>query len=50
MVAQVLGRLGPTQPPDAAMEIRRLEDGRTAEHWGVIRPNADFQPGRSDDG
>lgn len=42
VVTQVTGRLSPAHPPDAAIEIYRLEDGRIAEHWDVIRPNPDF--------
>ncbi len=42
IVTQVTGRLSPDHPPDAAIEIYRLEDGRIAEHWDVIRPAPDF--------
>lgn len=42
VVAQVTGRLSPAHVPDAAIEIYRLENGRIAEHWDVIRPNAEL--------
>ncbi len=42
VVAQVIGRLSDEHLPDAAIEIYRLENGRIAEHWDVIRPNADL--------
>jgi predicted SnoaL-like aldol condensation-catalyzing enzyme len=45
VVAQVTGRLSSDHPLDAAMEIFRFKDGRIAEHWDVIRPNADFAGG-----
>ena len=41
VTAKVKGRLSPEHAPDEAIEIYRLEDGRIAEHWDVIRP----QPG-----
>lgn len=44
IVAQVTGRLSPDHPPDSAIEIYRMQDGRIAEHWDVIRPNADLGP------
>ena len=42
VVAHVQGRLGPDHAPDAAIEIYRLDGGRIAEHWDVIRPHADL--------
>lgn len=42
VVAQVTGRLSHEHVPDSAIEIYRLENGRIAEHWDVIRPNADL--------